>query len=100
VEKLRRSSALFTSGGVANDWGRRFVGLDAIRRLSDQEFIGARGQLTVNRVESTKKGIRLVADWKSNAYSGSSGFEFVLDGDVIKEMLITEATVRNSGSRC
>ena len=71
------------------------MGLDAIRRLSDQEFIRAVGQLTVNRVESTKKGIRLVADWKSNAYSGSSGFEFVLDGDVIgdviKEMLITEA---------
>ena len=70
------------------DSGRRFAGHDAIRRWSDREFIGAHGRMTVKTVEQEKNVVTLKADWKSNYYSGPSRFEFVLDGERIRELRI------------
>ena len=83
--------SFFTEDGIVDDWGRRFAGRDAIRRWSDKEFIGAKGRMTVKNVEPAKNKMRVIADWKSNFYSGLSAFEFVLAGNLLKEMRIREA---------
>ncbi len=83
--------AFFPENGVVDDWGRRFVGHDAIRGWSDREFIGAKGKMTVTKVEQKGNEVSVMADWKSNYYSGASCFVFVLDGEQIQEMRITSA---------
>ena len=81
----------FTTKGVVDDWGRRFVGQKAIRGWSDKESIGAKGRMTVTGVEEKAGEFAVTADWKSNFYSGPSRYVFRLDGDLIAEMRITEA---------
>jgi len=80
--------AFFPKDGVVIDSGRRFKGHDAIRRWSDREFIGAHGRITVKAVEQKKDVVTVRADWKSNYYSGPSHFEFMLDGEQIRELRI------------
>jgi hypothetical protein len=82
---------LFPEDGVVDDWGRRFVGREAIRGWSDAEFIGAEGRMTVTGVEQTPGGVSVTADWESNRFTGPSRFTFVIDGERIKEMRITGA---------
>lgn len=77
--------------GVINDWGRRFVGHQAIKDWSDKEFIGAKGKMTPTQVEKNGEEYRVFADWKSEFYSGASLFIFTLDGERIKEMRIESA---------
>ena len=77
--------------GVINDWGRIFTGHAEIKKWSDKEFIGAKGTITPQRVETKDDEISLWAGWKSNYYSGDSKFVFVVDGDSIKEMRIESA---------
>lgn len=74
--------------GVINDWGRKFVGHEAIKGWSDKEFIGAKGKITPTKVEQKGNEISLWAGWKSNFYSGDSKFVFIVDGEKIKEMRI------------
>lgn len=76
--------------GVVNDWGRRFVGHQAIKRWSDKEFIGADGKMTPMKVENDGGEYRVFADWRSNFYNGASLFVFKLDGEKIEEMRIEE----------
>jgi hypothetical protein len=61
---------------------------DAVRGWSDREFIGAHGQMTVQKVEQRKNVVTVKADWKSKYYSGPSCFEFVLDGEQIQQLRI------------
>lgn len=77
--------------GVINDWGRKFVGHQAIKGWSDKEFIGAKGKMTPTKVEKNGEEYKVFADWKSNFYSGASLFIFTLDGEKIKEMRIESA---------
>jgi hypothetical protein len=56
----------FTTDGVVDDSGRRFVGRDSIRRWSDREFMGAKGRMTVTNVEQTDGEVKVRADWVSN----------------------------------
>lgn len=81
--------SLFTSDGVVDDWGRRFVGQQAIRAWSDQEFIGAKGTLTVKNVQHANGSVSVAAGWKSKAYSGDSLFVFTIADGKIREMRIT-----------
>lgn len=81
--------AFFPKDGAVDDWGRRFVGHDAIRGWSDREFIGAKGQMTVNDVNQDENEVDVTADWKSNHYTGPSHFIFVVEGERIREMRIT-----------
>ena len=83
--------AFFPGDGVVDDWGRRFVGHEAIRGWSDEEFIGAKGRMTVTGVEESGNEIGVTADWVSNHFTGPSRFTFVLDGGSIQEMRITGA---------
>jgi hypothetical protein len=48
--------ATFTADGVVDDWGREFVGREAIRGWSDREFIGVQVALTVTTVSSADRG--------------------------------------------
>lgn len=79
----------FPKDGAVDDWGRRFVGHDAIRGWSDREFIGAKGHMTVTGAEEKGNTVSITADWKSNYFTGPSRFVFVLKGDKIQEMCIT-----------
>jgi hypothetical protein len=80
--------SFFPKNGLVTDSGRRFKGHAAIRAWSDREFIGAHGQMTVKAVEQKKNVVTVRADWKSNFYSGPSRFEFVLDGEQVRELRI------------
>ncbi len=71
------------------DSGRRFAGHWAVRGWSDREFIGAHGRMTVKKVEQRKNAVTLKADWKSNFYTGPARFEFVLDGEQVRELRVT-----------
>ena len=42
-------------------------------------------------MDETEGEVRLIADWTSNHYTGPSRFVFVLEGDRVKEMRITNA---------
>jgi hypothetical protein len=79
----------FTTDGTVDDLGRRFVGRDTIQRWSNQEFIGAKGHMTVTNVEQTDNEVRVKADWVSNYFSGPSLFVFILKDKKIQEMRIT-----------
>lgn len=81
--------SFFTPDGVVDDWGRRFVGPQAIRAWSDREFIGAKGTLTVKNVQQADGSVRVAAGWTSKAYSGDSLFVFVVADGKIHEMRIT-----------
>ncbi|MEO5806182.1 nuclear transport factor 2 family protein [Devosia sp.] len=82
--------ALFPSNGIVEDWGRRFEGHDAIRGWSDKELIGAKGVLTLGRIiDQSGNRTSLYTDWVSSFFSGSSVFTFTLDGDLIREMVIS-----------
>jgi len=82
----------FAPDGVVDDWGRRFVGHEAIRGWSDAETIGAHGTLTITKVISADDR-RIVADtyWKSEAFTGPGRFTFALAGGKIKELKISES---------
>ena len=80
--------SFFPKDGVVIDSGWRFAGHDAVRRWSDHEFIGAHGRMTVKKVEQKKNVVTVRADWKSNFYTGAARFEFVLDGEQVRELRI------------
>lgn len=80
----------FTAGGVVDDWGRTFTGRDEIRAWSNREFIGARGTLAIEVVETTDETITVVGDWHSTFANGRSKFVFETDGDKLTRMTIRE----------
>jgi hypothetical protein len=82
--------AAFAPDGVVDDWGREFVGPDAIVRWSDREFIGSVGTLRV--ISITRQGPRttVVGDWRSTHANGVSAFTFDVAGDKISRMTIRE----------
>jgi len=82
--------ALFVRNGMVDDWGRRFVGHDAIRRWSDQVFIGAKGVMTPREVIISGDSLTVDVEWQSHLYGGDSRFVFVLEGDAIRKMYIVE----------
>jgi len=75
----------FTTDGVVDDSGRRFVGRDSIRRWSDREFIGTKGRMTVTNVEQTDGEVKVRADWVSNYFTAPSLFIFILMGKKFKK---------------
>ena len=81
----------FAQDGEVNDWGRRFIGREAIRKWSDAETIGAHGTLTVTQIISAGP-TRIEADtyWKSEAFTGPGRFVFTLAGGKIRELRISE----------
>lgn len=80
----------FAPDGAVDDWGRLFTGPAAIKEWSDREFIGSRGTLTVEEVDSTENVVTVVGDWRSNHANGRSKFIFEIAGDKLAKMTIRE----------
>lgn len=80
----------FTAEGAVDDWGRDFVGRDAIKGWSDREFIGATGTLTPEEVTEDGNTITVVGDWRSTHANGRSSFAFDIVDDAIAKMTIRE----------
>jgi hypothetical protein len=80
--------ATFTADGVVDDWGREFVGREAIRGWSDREFIGVQVALTVTTVSSANGAISVHADVGGNGFNGPSTFTFLVAGDAVARMTI------------
>jgi SnoaL-like domain len=78
----------FTAAGVVDDWGREFVGRDAIAGWNDNENIGVHSHFTVHQV--TRDGSSYVATVtvKGNGYNGGGTFTFELDGDLVSRFTI------------
>jgi hypothetical protein len=80
--------ALFVEGGVVDDWGREFVGTDAIRGWSDREFIGKHVSLEIRGIERDGQAIVVTADVGGEGFNGPSHFTFLVDGDRVSRMTI------------
>ena len=78
----------FGAGGVVDDWGREFVGRDAIRRWSDAEFIGKQVTLDVTGVENDGGRTVVSAQVGGNGFNGPSHFGFDVDGATVARMTI------------
>ena len=80
----------FTTDGVVDDWGREFVGRDAIKGWSDNEFIGATGVITPEEVSENGNEVTVIGDWRSTHANGRSSFAFQVNGDKFDRMTIRE----------
>jgi hypothetical protein len=80
--------ATFVDGGVVDDWGREFVGIDAIRGWSDREFIGKRVSLDIRSIDRDGKATVVTADVGGEGFNGPSHFSFLTDGDHVSRMTI------------
>jgi hypothetical protein len=54
--------ATFVEGGVVDDWGREFVGTDAIRGWSDREFIRKHVSLEIRGIEQNGEATAVTAN--------------------------------------
>jgi hypothetical protein len=80
--------ATFVDGGVVDDWGREFVGTDAIRGWRDREFIGKHVGLGTRRIERIGEATVVTADVGGEGFNGPSHFSFLVDGDRVSRMTI------------
>jgi ketosteroid isomerase-like protein len=80
--------AMFTDGGVVDDWGREFAGADAIRGWSDREFIGQRVSLSIDAVQRQGDLTVVSAQVGGDGFNGPSHFSFAIDGDRVSRMTI------------
>jgi hypothetical protein len=80
--------AAFVDGGVVDDWGREFVGTQAIRGWSDREFIGKRVSLDVRAIEQRGGATVVTAEVGGDGFNGPSHFTFAVDGDRVSRMTI------------
>ena len=80
--------ATFIDGGVVDDWGREFVGTDAIRGWSDREFIGKHVSLEIRIIEQDGEATVVTADVGGEGFNGPSHFSFLVVGDRVARMTI------------
>jgi len=86
--------ACFTDDGVVDDWGREFVGHDAIRGWSDAEFIGVEVRLDVVEVTDADADanvgspVTIEARVGGNGFNGPSHFTFTVADDHVTRMQI------------
>jgi hypothetical protein len=83
-----RFLAAFAEGGVVDDWGREFVGTDAIRGWSDREFIGKNVTLDVRSIEQEGEATVIAAEVGGDGFNGPSHFSFLVDGGRVSRMTI------------
>ena len=80
--------ATFADGGVVDDWGREFVGSDAIRGWSDHEFIGKHVSLDIRSIQRDGDATVLTAEVGGEGFNGPSHFSFPVDGARVSRMTI------------
>jgi hypothetical protein len=86
---IEKFLATFTDHGAVNDWGREFRGHKAIRRWSDDEFIGKQITLEITDIAQTGETVTVSAQVGGNGFNGPSDFTFTLNGDRLDLMRIT-----------
>jgi ketosteroid isomerase-like protein len=79
----------FTDDGVVDDWGREFVGSEAIRGWSDREFIGKRVSLRIDAIDRQGDLTVVTAQVGGDGFNGPSHFSFLIDRDLVSRMTIT-----------
>lgn len=79
----------FAADGFVNDWGRTFVGRDAILSWSNDEFIGADVSLTVTDASTSEEATIVSARVGGSGFNGPSHFTFTVSGDLVQSMKIT-----------
>jgi ketosteroid isomerase-like protein len=79
---------IFVDGAVVDDWGREFVGTDAIRRWSDREFIGKHVTLKIGAIRQQGDLTVVTAQVGGDGFNGPSNFSFLIDGDLVSRMTI------------
>jgi len=78
----------FTDDGVVDDWGREFVGREAIAGWNDRENIGVQSHFTIQQVTQEGSAFAATATVKGNGYNGGGTFTFELAGDLISRFTI------------
>ena len=78
----------FTADGVVDDWGREFVGHQAIAGWSDGEFLGVHVSLAVTGVAHNGEETVITADVGGQGFNGRSHFTFRTDGSLVTRMTI------------
>ena len=80
----------FTEDGVVDDWGREFVGSEAIRGWSDREFIGVKVVLDVAGAITAGDETTITANVGGEGYNGPSHFTFAVRDGLVSRMTIRQ----------
>jgi ketosteroid isomerase-like protein len=80
--------AAFTEDGVVDDWGRRFVGREAIAQWSAGENIGVHARFEVTGVRTEGTGQAVDVQVSGGGFTGPSTFVFEVDGGRVRSMVI------------
>ena len=80
--------AAFVEDGTVDDWGREFVGPEAVRGWSDREFIGQRVSLEIRDVRQDGDTTVVTAQVGGDGFNGPSHFGFLLRGARVSRMTI------------
>ena len=78
----------FTDDGVVDDWGREFVGREAIAGWNDRENIGVHSQFSIHRVTQEGSAYAATVTVTGGGYNGGGTFTFQLVGDRISRFTI------------
>lgn len=71
---------------IVTDFGERYEGMEAITAWNAKAFVGARGYAKINSVQVEGPVVTVLADWKSEFFTGPGRFVFVMQGDRIAEL--------------
>ena len=82
--------ASFIADGVVDDWGREFLGAEAIRGWSDREFIGVDVTLAVTGVTAAGGDTTVAAEVGGRGFNGPSHFTFAVRKGRVSRMTIRQ----------
>ncbi len=79
----------FSEDAVVDDWGREFVGLDAIASWNDNENIARATRISVTGYRETEGAHFVFTRVSGHGYHGEGTMRFLLDGPLIARLDIT-----------
>lgn len=71
---------------IVTDFGERYEGMEAITDWNTKAFVGAGGYAKINSSTTQGNTVTVLADWKSDFFTGPGRFVFVMQGDRIAEL--------------
>ena len=83
--------ASFTADGTIDDWGRQFHGVEGIASWNESDNIGKHSRFDVVEVaQGSAAGEYIVTmDVTGDGYNGIGTMTFVVDGDLVRSLVIT-----------
>ncbi len=79
----------FADDAVLIDSGRTFAGKEEITRWNAEENIGTKNRLQVTDVRRSGYEVKVDVVVSGDGYNGPGALSFLIDGDVVKRLLIT-----------